>query len=114
MSLTSSTNTGTPWLLSGQVEEDAPIRDIPISVIPFQIGRGPGVALRIPSPTVSNVHAQFHQHHGHLILRDLKSTNGTYVNGERILTVTVPTSASVGRDSTMAAWPPSSSRLDGG
>ena len=76
--------TETMWLLSGQIEEDAPIRDIPISVTPFQIGRKSGVTLRIPSPTVSNLHAEFVEQAGHLLLRDLGSTNGTYINGARI------------------------------
>ena len=85
MTLIPSATTGTTWLLSGQVEENAPIRDIPISVIPFLIGRKSSAALRIPSPTVSNVHAEFVECDGHLVLQDLHSTNGTYVNGERIL-----------------------------
>jgi EAL domain-containing protein (putative c-di-GMP-specific phosphodiesterase class I) len=84
MTVIPSVPTETTWLLSGQVEEDAPIRDVPISVTPFQVGRKSGVTLRIPSPTVSNVHAEFIERDGGLILRDFDSTNGTYVNGERI------------------------------
>jgi EAL domain-containing protein (putative c-di-GMP-specific phosphodiesterase class I) len=70
--------------LSGQVEEDAPIREIPINATPFQVGRKSGTALRIPSPNVSKIHAEFVEREGLLILRDLDSTNGTYVNGERL------------------------------
>lgn len=73
------------WFLSGQVEEGTATRDVPIDASPFQVGRKCGVPLRIPSPTVSNIHAEFVQQEGRLILRDLGSTNGTYVNGVRIL-----------------------------
>ncbi len=80
----SATASGT-WFLSGQIEDGAATRDIPIDAFPFLIGRKSGVSLRVPSPTVSNVHAEFVQQEGRLILRDLGSTNGTYVNGVRIL-----------------------------
>ena len=49
----------TLWLLSGQVEEDAPIRDIPIRSLRSRSDARPGLALSIPSPTVSKVHAEF-------------------------------------------------------
>jgi EAL domain-containing protein (putative c-di-GMP-specific phosphodiesterase class I) len=73
------------WLLTGQVEEGAPVRDVPIIATPFQIGRRTGLSFCIPSRTVSNLHAEFVERDGMLVLRDLGSTNGTYVNGERIL-----------------------------
>jgi EAL domain-containing protein (putative c-di-GMP-specific phosphodiesterase class I) len=73
------------WLLTGQVEEGAIVRDIPIDATPFQVGRRTGLSFCIPSRTVSNVHAEFIERDGQLVLRDLGSTNGTYVNGERLL-----------------------------
>ncbi len=72
------------WLLSGQVDEGEPVRDIPIQALPFRVGRRPDASFRIPSPTVSNLHAEIIERDGHLILVDLGSTNGTFVNGHRI------------------------------
>lgn len=73
------------WFLSGQAEEGAPIQEVPIDASPFQVGRRNGASLRIPSPTVSNCHAEFVLEGEQLILRDQGSTNGTYVNGVRIV-----------------------------
>ena len=72
------------WLLSGQVAEGEPVRDIPITSTPFQVGRRSGLSFQIPSPTVSNVHAEIIEGNGELVLVDLGSTNGTFVNGRRI------------------------------
>lgn len=72
------------WFFVGQVDGDGPTRCIPIHSTPFLIGRRPDLALCLPRPTVSTVHAELRFQHGQPILRDLKSTNGTYVNGRRI------------------------------
>jgi EAL domain-containing protein (putative c-di-GMP-specific phosphodiesterase class I) len=50
----------------------------------FLIGRNPDASLCIPSPTVSREHAELSVVDRGLLLRDLGSTNGTYVNGVRI------------------------------
>ena len=74
----------TVWLLSGQLTEGDSVRDIPITAMPFQVGRRSGLPLRIPSPTVSNVHAEIVEYPAGLALRDLGSTNGTFINGQRV------------------------------
>ncbi len=76
--------TDSTWLLSGQIREDEPVRDIAINASPFQIGRRSDLAFSLPSPTVSNVHAEVIERDGQLFLHDLGSTNGTFVNGERV------------------------------
>jgi pSer/pThr/pTyr-binding forkhead associated (FHA) protein len=48
------------------------------------IGRQPGVALYIDHPSVSRRHAEISYANGQYILRDLGSTNGTYVNDARL------------------------------
>jgi EAL domain-containing protein (putative c-di-GMP-specific phosphodiesterase class I) len=48
------------------------------------VGRKPDAALSIPSPTVSREHAELTAVDRGLLLRDLGSTNGTFVNGVRI------------------------------
>jgi len=57
---------------------------LPISSFPCRVGRQPGVELKIIHPTVSLSHAEFRQDGDQLILADLGSRNGTFVNGQRI------------------------------
>lgn len=84
MTTISDQTTDTMWLLSGQVAEGEPVREIPINAYPFRVGRRSDASFRIPSPTVSNLHAEIVERGDRLMLRDLGSTNGTFVNGQRI------------------------------
>ena len=72
------------WCLIGRVADDEPARRIPIWGKPFTVGRGSSAVLHIRNATVSRQHAEITQAYGALWLRDLKSTNGTCVNGELI------------------------------
>ena len=56
----------------------------PSSTCPFAWVAAPIASFRIPSPTVSNLHAEIIERDGHLMLDDLGSTNGTFLNGQRI------------------------------
>lgn len=47
------------------------------------IGRDPSAEVVVPHPTVSFRHARLHQSGGQYFIEDLKSTNGTFVNGVR-------------------------------
>jgi FHA domain len=48
-------------------------------------GRAPGCTVSVPDDTfVSQVHARVFGDHGKIIIEDVGSTNGTYVNGTRI------------------------------
>ncbi len=49
------------------------------------IGRLPECDFSIPSPLVSRVHAYLRMDGGQFILEDQNSTNGTFLNGERIV-----------------------------
>lgn len=62
--------------LSGQV--------IKINKTPFVIGRANG-DLIIPDPEVSRTHCQIEITEEKIILRDLNSTNGTFINEERVI-----------------------------
>ena len=48
-----------------------------------EAGRAPDAAIFLDDVTVSRHHAEFTVEEGQLMVRDLGSTNGTYVNGER-------------------------------
>jgi hypothetical protein len=56
---------------------------------PLQIGRGPQCELRLSDDSVSRAHAELFYLGDDWILRDLRSTNGTTVNGWRISTEAV-------------------------
>lgn len=52
--------------------------------LPFTIGRNVGCSVQLKSNTVSGAHAELRPHNDELWIRDLQSTNGTFVNGQRI------------------------------
>jgi hypothetical protein len=51
---------------------------------PVVIGRDPGCDLQIPDPRVSRVHAVLYAEKGHWLVRDIDSSNGTFVDGDRV------------------------------
>lgn len=74
----------TGWFLSGRMRPGEPVMRIPVNHDSFTIGRRNGLHLAIPSARVSGRHAELLLVGGHLFLRDLGSTNGTFVNHERL------------------------------
>ncbi|QDS96397.1 Putative cyclic-di-GMP phosphodiesterase AdrB [Roseimaritima multifibrata] len=72
------------WFLSGATRGEEDVRHIPIDENPYVIGRRAGVAMTLHFPTVSGHHASLWVENGELFVKDLQSTNGTYVNGTRI------------------------------
>jgi ABC-type multidrug transport system ATPase subunit/pSer/pThr/pTyr-binding forkhead associated (FHA) protein len=56
---------------------------------PFVIGRDPAVQFRIDAPLVSRRHAEVTLTDDGWVLRDLGSSNGTYVDGKQVQVVTV-------------------------
>ena len=71
------------WSLVGMVQQDR-ISMIDLRPLPFRIGRRPALHLTLPMESVSTEHAEFYEEDGTLRLRDLGSTNGTFVNRSRI------------------------------
>lgn len=67
--------------------ENAPLdpRPHPIQSVPLVIGRDDSASLHLGSPHVSVFHAEIFEKGSALYVRDLQSTNGTRVNGKRIL-----------------------------
>jgi pSer/pThr/pTyr-binding forkhead associated (FHA) protein len=54
-----------------------------------RVGRNPDSDIFLDDVTVSRKHAEFHRHENHFELHDKGSLNGTYVNGDRIDSVTL-------------------------
>ncbi len=81
----SLSSTGLVWLLNGQLRENEPARDVPLTQLPFRMGRRPDLGLALESPAVSTLHAEIiGDLAAELMIQDLGSTNGTYVNGIQI------------------------------
>jgi pSer/pThr/pTyr-binding forkhead associated (FHA) protein len=66
------------------IKKDGQRRAFPLSSGITIIGRHPNCDLRIPLMDISRRHCQVDCHNGLFGLRDLGSSNGTFVNGERI------------------------------
>src|SRR5579863_3356469 len=60
-------------------------RDVALSVFPFRIGRQAGNELTLRDSRVSRQQSQILTENGKLILEDMGSRHGTFVNGEKIL-----------------------------
>jgi EAL domain-containing protein (putative c-di-GMP-specific phosphodiesterase class I) len=55
-----------------------------IALQPFSVGRQPENELCVANPTVSKRHAELVLAEGRLLVRDLGSRNGTFLNGQRV------------------------------
>jgi EAL domain-containing protein (putative c-di-GMP-specific phosphodiesterase class I) len=78
------TSAGTVWFLVGPFDSAETVRHMPIYTFPFQIGRRQDLPLSLACKTVSALHAEIIEVGPALVIRDLGSTNGTYVNGCRL------------------------------
>ena len=96
--VTPTTNTAAPtntaaaseaqWLLEGCLPNHSGLSQIAMHQFPFSIGRDPSCDLQVTSRSVSKRHAEILHTQAAVIVQDLGSTNGTFVNGVRI---SVPT-----------------------
>ena len=75
------------WLLSGIMPNGQMIKfNLSIKDSKYIIGRDETADLIISDPSVSRQHCSLSINKGKLWINDIESTNGTYVNGEAILT----------------------------
>ena len=77
------------WYLCGAITQGDRTRETVISKPRFRVGRRSACDFRVAWPTVSGIHAEFVKTAGTLFLRDLGSTNGTFVNGRQLSTAAV-------------------------
>jgi EAL domain-containing protein (putative c-di-GMP-specific phosphodiesterase class I) len=68
------------WFLEGYAPSTGALERTRIDRFPFVIGRRPDLGLTLASPEVSERHAEIARSGDGLTLRDLGSTNGTFVN----------------------------------
>ena len=59
--------------------------DLELEVFPYIIGKGEkGIDGRLELPTISRIHSQLDYINDSYFIMDLNSTNGTFLNGERL------------------------------
>ena len=81
---TTITRPSVVWFLVAHEDDESAIpQKIPVTP-PFQIGRREGCDLCLASQNVSGLHAEILEEDGQLWLYDLNSTNGTFLNDQRI------------------------------
>jgi phosphoserine phosphatase RsbU/P len=67
------------------VDPNGTRRDVALSVFPFRIGRQAGNELTLRDSRVSRQQAQITDVNGTMVLEDMGSSHGTFVNGEKII-----------------------------
>lgn len=75
---------GTRWSLSVLSGDSECLQSVPIGDKPLRIGRHSKSDLVISHPSVSKAHAEILTVGPTIFIRDLDSTNGTFVNGRRL------------------------------
>ena len=63
--------------------------DYAFTIPDFQIGRDPNCEITLAENAISAHHARFRFHHNQWWIEDMQSTNGTFLNDERLQTSTV-------------------------
>lgn len=74
----------TRWYLEGYAGTGRELIRTPVRPLPFRIGRLPALELTLPSGSVSQQHAEIYRQGAGLWVRDLDSTNGTFLNRRRV------------------------------
>lgn len=66
------------------VKSDGSQNEIAVSGETMTIGRDHGCTVRVAVASVSRRHCEIDAEDGEIVIRDLGSSNGTYVNGDRV------------------------------
>ncbi len=62
---------------------DSP-KDVAVNSLPAIVGRNPCADISLADRWVSRIHSELRQVNNRIVVRDLESRHGTYVNGEPI------------------------------
>lgn len=73
-----------PWVLVGLLRAGDALSTVELQPLPFRVGRRPGLQLTLAASSVSSEHAELYLDGAVLRVRDLGSTNGTFVNRVRV------------------------------
>ena len=84
MAETNSKDKRPRWYLERSVDYGKTIQRIVIQNLPFRIGRSDELDFHLPAESVSYLHAELFLEHDVVTIRDMNSTNGTFVNRERV------------------------------
>jgi EAL domain-containing protein (putative c-di-GMP-specific phosphodiesterase class I) len=77
---------GTPWFEYYQVGGSRPVKQ-EVKKLPYVVGRDEAADFCVDSSRVSRKHVAIEFRDDSYVLRDLESTNGSYVNGKRVTEV---------------------------
>jgi predicted component of type VI protein secretion system len=64
--------------------ESSPLKEVPLGTRPVTIGRAPDNDIQIDNLSVSNYHARVYVEAGSLVVEDLNSLNGSFLNETRV------------------------------
>jgi DNA-binding NtrC family response regulator len=83
------------WFVRGGVARTPDGKEIAIDVDPLVIGRDEGAQIRLADPEVSALHCELRAVNEGVLVKDLGSTNGTFVGSVRIREGVITTAAEV-------------------
>ena len=83
------------WFVRGGVAKTPDGKEIPIDVDPLVIGRDEGAQIRVSDPEVSAIHCELRAVNEGVLVKDLGSTNGTFVGALRIREAVITTASEV-------------------
>ncbi len=92
------------------------VSETPFSGDALTIGRGPGNDIMIENPAISSTHARIFREKDFIVLEDLGSTNGTFVNGEKIKKAVINSAdnITIGKHQLKLSWEGGTGGFDAG
>ncbi len=104
------------WFVRGGVAKGPDGKSVSIDVDPVVIGRDEGAQVVISDPEVSALHCELRGVKEGVLVKDLGSTNGTFIGALRIheVVVTRPAEITVGRSTVLLEPTPAKHRVDVG
>jgi transcriptional regulator of acetoin/glycerol metabolism len=103
------------WFVSGGIAKAPDGRSFPVEVDALVVGRDPGAHMVVADPEVSAFHCELRAVSEGILVKDLGSTNGTFLGSVRVREATIvsPTELTVGR-SAILVEPQARRRVDVG